>query len=306
MQDSEERVIAYVSHNLEGGQLNYCTTKRKLLAVVTFVEHFYYYLYGQQFTVRTDHASLRWLRNFRNIDGLLARWLSKLEKYDFTIVHRKGPQHGNADGLSHIPHRKCPRCECPHCSSTVKKAYRISRKTRVETDEWLERWSNEDLLEWQRSDLVLKRVTSWLETPTQNPSGVSKYDRRAKVYLGQLENLHLNEQGIICWKWYPPSKGLMGQMISQVVAPRVIRARILRSLHNSPTGAHLGRIKTINCIRYIFYWPGDKEDVINWCCRCYTCAQTKPGPKCQKAKLAQVPVAGPMERIAVDIMGPVP
>ena len=233
---------------MKGGQLNYYTTKRKLFAVVTFVEHFRYYLYGQQFIVRTDHASLRWLRNFRNIDGLLTSWLSKLEKYDFTIVHRIGPQHGNADALSCIPHRKCPRGECPDCSSTVKKAYKISRKTRVDTDEWLEGWTTEDLLEWQRSDLVLKREISWLETPTQNPSGVSKYDRRAKVYLGQLENLYLNEQGILCRKWYPQSKGLMVQMISQVVAPREIRARILRSLHNSPTGAHLGRTKNLKIV----------------------------------------------------------
>ena len=290
---------------MTGGQLKYCTTKRELLAVVTFVEHFHYYLYGQQFTVRTDHASLSWLRNFRNIDGLLACWWSKLEKYDFTIVHRKGPQHGNADGLSHIPHRKCPRSECPDCSSTVNRAYKISRRTRVDTDEWLEGWTTEDLLEWQRSDLVLERVISWLENPTQNPSGVSKYDRRAKVYLGQLENLYLNAQGIFCRKWYPQSKGLMGQMIP-VVAPREIRARILQSLHNNPTGAHLGRIKIINRVRYRFYWPGYKEDVINWCRRCDTCAQTKPGPKRQKAKLAQVPVAGLMEQVAVDIMGPVP
>ena len=171
VQDSEERVIADASHNLTGGQLNYCTTKREQLAVATFVEHFHYYLYGQSFTVRTDHASLWWLINFRNIDRLLACRLSKLEKYGLTIVHRKWPQHGNADGLSCIRHRKCPHSECLECSSTVKKAYKISQKTRIETDEWLEGWTTEDLLEWQWSDLVPKRVISWLETPSQNPRG---------------------------------------------------------------------------------------------------------------------------------------
>ena len=40
----------------------------------------------------------------------------------------------------------------------------------------------------------------------------------------------------------------MVQMISQVVAPREIRARILRSLHNSPTGAHLGRTKNLKIV----------------------------------------------------------
>ena len=37
--------------------------------------------------VRTDHASLRWLLNFKDPEGMLARWLSVLDTYDFEIVH---------------------------------------------------------------------------------------------------------------------------------------------------------------------------------------------------------------------------
>ena len=44
VQDGEERVIAYASKALHGGQENYCTTKRELLAAVAFVEHFWYFL----------------------------------------------------------------------------------------------------------------------------------------------------------------------------------------------------------------------------------------------------------------------
>ena len=57
VQDGEERVIAYASKALHGGQKNYCTTKRELLAAVAFVEHFRYFLYGTHFTIRTYHAS---------------------------------------------------------------------------------------------------------------------------------------------------------------------------------------------------------------------------------------------------------
>ena len=92
VQNGEERVIAYASQTLSHTQQNYCTTKKELLAVVTFVEHFRYYLYGRPFTIRTDHASLRWLRNFKTADGMLAHWLTKLERYNYTFVHRKGSQ----------------------------------------------------------------------------------------------------------------------------------------------------------------------------------------------------------------------
>ena len=57
--DSEGRVIAYYSHALSRPGRNYCTTRRELLAVVRAIENFRHYLYGRQFTFRTDHASLQ-------------------------------------------------------------------------------------------------------------------------------------------------------------------------------------------------------------------------------------------------------
>ena len=33
----------------------------------------------------------------------MARWLEVLSQYDFTLEHRIGAKHGNADGLSRIP-----------------------------------------------------------------------------------------------------------------------------------------------------------------------------------------------------------
>ena len=63
IQDGQEKVIAYGSKTLS--QMGYCTTYRELLAVVTFVKQFRHYLYGRPFLVRTDHASLIWLKNFK-------------------------------------------------------------------------------------------------------------------------------------------------------------------------------------------------------------------------------------------------
>ena len=100
MQDGVERVIAYASKTLSKTQRKYCTTKKELLAVVTFVQHFRHYLYGQKFRIRTDHASLVWLRNFKDAEGMLARWISKLETYDYKLEHRSGVKHTNADALS--------------------------------------------------------------------------------------------------------------------------------------------------------------------------------------------------------------
>ena len=65
LQDGQEVVIAYASWTV----------------IPALVLHYTmgnagggFYLRGAQFTPRTDHRSLRWLQNFRNSDGILARW----------------------------------------------------------------------------------------------------------------------------------------------------------------------------------------------------------------------------------------
>ena len=116
IQNGEEKVIAYGSKTLSSSQQNYCTTMRELLAVVIFIQQFHSFLWGRDFTLRTDHASLQWLCNFKEMSGMLARWMSVLGNYSFTIEHRKGNIHLNADGLSRIPPKRCKNLECSDCS----------------------------------------------------------------------------------------------------------------------------------------------------------------------------------------------
>ncbi|GBO11904.1 Retrovirus-related Pol polyprotein from transposon 297 [Araneus ventricosus] len=113
---NEECVIAYFSKSLGKPERNYCVTRKELLAIVKSVEHFHHYLYGQKFLLRTDHASLRWLLNFKEPEGPIARWIQRLQEYDFEIQHREGTSHGNADALSRRPYRE----SCKHCSNAEK------------------------------------------------------------------------------------------------------------------------------------------------------------------------------------------
>eukprot|EP00731_Ephydatia_muelleri_P012982 Em0007g292a len=84
--EGSERVIAYASRSLSRPEQRYCVTRKELLAVVSFVQQFRQYLLGREFTLRTDHGSLVWIRNFKEPEGQLARWLEKLQEYNFTVV----------------------------------------------------------------------------------------------------------------------------------------------------------------------------------------------------------------------------
>ena len=81
------------------------------------VKHFRHYLWGRPFKIRTDHASLIWHTNLKNPEGILARWIAALDTYGYSLEHRKGKLHSNADSLSRRPHRKCARDDCPDCTN---------------------------------------------------------------------------------------------------------------------------------------------------------------------------------------------
>ena len=119
IQDDVERVVAYCSRALRPSQRRYCTTKREMLAAVAICIQLRSYLCGAKFTLRTDHKWLVWLHRFKDTEGVMAQWLHALQQFHFSIIHRPGDDHGNADGLSRAPATPCPQCTRPDCPPVV-------------------------------------------------------------------------------------------------------------------------------------------------------------------------------------------
>ena len=89
--------------------MKYCVTCKELQAVYTFVKQFKHFLLGRTFRIRTDHKALIWLRNWKNPNtSQYFSWITELEVYDFTIEHRPGESHKNADYMSRP---QCEQCE---------------------------------------------------------------------------------------------------------------------------------------------------------------------------------------------------
>ena len=70
-----------------------------------FTRYFKHYLLGRNIQNVTDHRALQWLHNFKDPDGLTARWLEKLAAFEYEIVHRSGKSIGHADSMSRIPNQ---------------------------------------------------------------------------------------------------------------------------------------------------------------------------------------------------------
>jgi len=65
-------MIAYFNQVLNKIEKNYCVTRRELLAIVQSVKSFHHYLYWQKILIRIDHALLKWLISFKDLEDQLA------------------------------------------------------------------------------------------------------------------------------------------------------------------------------------------------------------------------------------------
>ncbi|XP_075056968.1 uncharacterized protein LOC142143157 [Mixophyes fleayi] len=99
-QQGEEHPILYLSRKLLPREVAYAVVEKECLAIVWTLQKLQSYLYGRDFTVITDHNPLSWLHRVAGDNGKLLRWSLTLQQYTFTVQHRKGSHHGNADGLS--------------------------------------------------------------------------------------------------------------------------------------------------------------------------------------------------------------
>jgi len=98
-----EYMVACISRSLSAGEKNYVAFQGEMLAAVWAIKSLHVYLHGVPFTLVTDHQPLTWLMQKQDLTGMHARWVLALQPYEFTIVHRPGIKHQNADCLSRLP-----------------------------------------------------------------------------------------------------------------------------------------------------------------------------------------------------------
>ena len=93
--------VGYYSRKLTPAERNYAVRDKELAAVIAALDHWRHLLHsGRKFVIRTDHQSLRHLMSQPRLTGRPARWLLKLEEFDFDVEYVKGPANAVADALS--------------------------------------------------------------------------------------------------------------------------------------------------------------------------------------------------------------
>ena len=92
----------------------------------------------------------------------------------------------------------------------------------------------------------------------------------------------------------------------QLVLPSSLVPAVLEGLHSSLVGGHMGAKKTLDKVRCRFYWVGQRKDITQWCISCPTCCSRKTPIPAPCAPMQLDPVERPLQRVAMDILGPLP
>ena len=323
IQNDQERVVAYCSRALRPSQRRYCTTKREMLAVVAMCIQFRSYVRGARFTLRTDHKSLVWLHRFKDTEGMLSRWLHSLQQFQFSIIHRPGKDHGNADGLSRAPSSPCRQCTRPDCPPAALIHHdsdqpfdSVSTGSSEDADlvpvqsgeDWIARLDDdlsrpvetsgdsfrisalqkEDPVCVKLHDWVLaEEFPAWAEVKSMLPELRSLWHHR--------NNLSVDDNGTLWRKRSSQSAQF------QLLVPKAGREQLFLSYHASLFGGHLGRTRTLARLADRFYWTGMADDVKDWLSQCVACIKRK-SPVGRHHPLGNIPTCHRWDRIAMDIL----
>ena len=106
--DGTERPVAFASRSLNSTEKKYSQLDKEGLSMMFGISKFHKYIFGRQFVIWTDHKPLLGLlHEGKSIPPMascrIQRWGLKLAGYNYTLRHRPGAEHSNADAMSRLP-----------------------------------------------------------------------------------------------------------------------------------------------------------------------------------------------------------
>ncbi|XP_078799615.1 uncharacterized protein LOC144990300 [Oryzias latipes] len=163
-------------------------------------------------------------------------------------------------------------------------------------------WTHEELQAAQKADSDMAPVFAFRQQGDDRPpwAEIASLSPATKAYWAQWKRLFF-KNGVLMRKFYCKD----GKMLfAQTLLPKTYRHTVMQHLHEGPIGGHFGAERTLGRLKTRYYWYNMRDDVTLFCQTCASCACRARPKKTPQAPMGSVRVGAPMERIAVDVMGP--
>lgn len=152
--------------------------------------------------------------------------------------------------------------------------------------------SEEALAAQQRADPELKVVLEYLESG-EKPLGRKLQSPNMAMWMREWNKFEV-KNGVLYRKRMD-----QGRVLRQLVLPKNLREMVLTSLHDDM--GHLGLERTLDLLRYRFYWPKMADAVERKIKTCERCIRRKSPPQ-RAAPLVNIQTSRPMELVCMDFL----
>jgi hypothetical protein len=297
-EDSIDKPIYYFSHKLSKSQQKWSIIEKETYSLVLSVQFFRPYLYGQSFTIYSDHAPLKFINSAQMKNSRVQRWATIISESGANVKYITGKANSRADFLSRL--RTCPvpgkdikTIEAKLNANVINTDQLPKHKQSKPSADSVHEWEYDfrpslpfpdiDLEQAQKHDPVLSDIIQQLVNGDSQEIKKSSHimlDDGILYYIDRDESLLLE-------------------------IPQTFQQQLIEEIHSGFCGAHCGRDRTFNKMRARYHWPGMTKDIYQFLSKCIPCNTAnlqQIEPPLQESTMPQFP----FETIAIDTCGPYP
>ena len=213
---------------------------------------------------------------------MLQCWVCDIQQYSFTVKHRAGKLHGNAEGFSRCPITSSLEGEEDCCSGWIT----------------VNAISTEEIGELQDGDPYLRAMKEYLTDKV-----LPKEENLANRVKAHHERYELHDK-VLYHIWILKCKQSKGRTRKQLVVPPKERGKLL--VHHHDDVGHPGFQRTLARLQENYFWVSMKNDVARHVKNCRACARRKSPKNMKRAPLHPIEVTWLLEIVGVDFVGPLP
>ncbi|CAC5420431.1 Transposon Ty3-I Gag-Pol polyprotein,Transposon Ty3-G Gag-Pol polyprotein [Mytilus coruscus] len=226
---------------------------------------------------------------------------SNLEKQKETVEHLATPL-TEADETPDIKNTEITGLIQGNIRAVTRSELKEQQNEMKDNEALLGGWEPSEIRQQQLEDENIGKVFAAFEAGSQKPpwESLSSGTSALKTLWGQWDRLETH--GGVLYRRFETNIGQEAR--KQMIVPKSRTQELLHYFHDVPSAAHLGVDKILEKLKNGFYWPNMKEYVQAYCRSCDSWFARKPKKESTKAPLGTHVSEEPMERVALDIFGP--